>query len=209
MADPSIPSRGGRCRRSDADTTHVRIACQPCCVDNSLVGYAIMVSTAGGQTEGAARCTLRQPWTTRPDPRIRERLALTLQAVMYLRGMDAGELATRIGVNRETVYRWVRGANTMGPDQIAPVSDATRRLPATLRDTRRGARAGAGLRCSASNAAAARLIAAAISACNWSAMARSASVTRTPLDSPDAPCAGSPETMTRGRATSPVHPTQE
>jgi transcriptional regulator with XRE-family HTH domain len=49
------------------------------------------------------------------------RIGQALDAALYYRGVEIGDLADRIGVNRATIYRWLRGETDMSAAHAAAI----------------------------------------------------------------------------------------
>lgn len=71
-------------------------------------------------------CSVGYPMyaTSVSDPAYLSHLAAAIDAAMDYRGVSALELAQSVGVDRQTVYRWVLGHNKPGPVQLHAVADA-------------------------------------------------------------------------------------
>ena len=60
------------------------------------------------------------------------RAGRALDAAMYYRGMEINDLAVAIGVNRGTLYRWIRGETDMSAAHAAAIIEALDAPPEIL-----------------------------------------------------------------------------
>ena len=58
------------------------------------------------------------------NPTYRSRLGVALDAAMYYREVDESSLAALVGVDRATVYRWLRGVTAMSAEHAAAIATA-------------------------------------------------------------------------------------
>ena len=69
---------------------------------------------------------------TKLNPHPWDCMLLNIKVAMTVRGVTVSDLARRLNVKPDTVYKWLRGDNIMGTDTLFRIAAILRVTPAVL-----------------------------------------------------------------------------